>query len=291
LKLRWGAFVISNKAVLVVCVIVGFGFCRSSEAQDQPSTFFTSWEDRVRDTLARQPAWPIPVITASSGLLQVARTDFVRQIAPAGTDIWNYDNTKGVSVVPWYRLEFDALPPPYIQHNSKAQDGFGDFAMLMKYRLASGNETNGNYSVSFAVTGTLATGSYKNGSLAPTITPTLCGGKGFRRVDVQSTIGAVLPVGDTAKLGRVVMWNTAVQYHVGKIFWPELENNATFYHGGSNDGRVQNFLTPAMMVSKFKLRPDERNRLALLFGGGMQIATSQFHTYNHGLVLTTRMLF
>jgi hypothetical protein len=45
------------------------------------------------------------------------------------------------------------------------------------------------------------------------------------------------------------------------------------------------------MLSKFKLEHDERNRLALVFGGGMQIAATQFHTYNHSLVPTTRMLF
>ncbi|MGO8796381.1 MAG: transporter [Candidatus Sulfotelmatobacter sp.] len=245
----------------------------------------------MRDTLAQQPAWPIPVITASSGLLQVARFDLVRQIVPAGTDTWNYDNSKGISVVPWYRVEFDALTPPYIQHNSKAEDGFGDFSMLLKYRLAAGNEEHGNYSVSFAVTGTVPTGSYKNGGLAGTIIPTVCGGKGFGKFDVQSTLGATLPAGDTAKLGRVVAWNTVAQYHVWKWVWPEIENNATFYHGGASDGRVQNFVTPGLMLSKFKLERDPRNRLAFLFGGGMQIATSQFHSYNHGLVITTRMLF
>ncbi|MFZ1007747.1 MAG: hypothetical protein WAN65_12975 [Candidatus Sulfotelmatobacter sp.] len=93
------------------------------------------------------------------------------------------------------------------------------------------------------------------------------------------------------KLDRVVVWNTVGQYRVGKWFWPEIESNATFYHGGANDGRVQNFVTPGLMLSKFKLEHDERNRLALIFGGGMQIAATQFHTYNHGLVLTTRLLF
>jgi len=139
--------------------------------------------------------------------------------------------------------------------------------------------------------GTVPTGSYKNGSLAGTVTPTLCAGKGFGRFDVQTTIGAVLPTGYTAKLGRPVVWNTVGQYHVGKYFWPEIESNAIFYHGGTNDGRVQNFITPGMMVSKFKLEHDPRNRLALVMGAGMQIATSQFHTYNHAIVISTRMLF
>jgi len=253
--------------------------------------FFTRWENRVRDTLAQQPSWPIPLVTASSGLLQVLRTDFVRQIAPAGTDTWNYDNGKGLNIVPWYNVEFDVLAPPYIQHNSAAKNGFGDFSMLLKYRLAAGNETHGDYSVSFAVAGTLPTGSYKNGNLAGTVTPTLCAGKGFGRFDVQSTLGVVLPAGATAKLGRVVVWNSVGQYHVGKWFWPEIESNATFYDGGVNHGRVQNFVTPGLMICKFKLERDPRSLLALVFGAGMQIATTQFHTYNHGLVVTARMLF
>ncbi len=86
-------------------------------------------------------------------------------------------------------------------------------------------------------------------------------------------------------------WNTVAQYHLIKFLWPEIESNATFYHGGTNDGHVQNFVTPGLMLSNFKLQRDPRNRLGLIFGGGMQIATSQFHTYNHGLVLTSRLLF
>jgi hypothetical protein len=36
---------------------------------------------------------------------------------------------------------------------------------------------------------------------------------------------------------------------------------------------------------------DPKNRLALLFGGCMQIATSHYHSYNHGLVFTARTNF
>jgi len=281
--------VISKGLMVFVCAMALVGSRKKCTAQSDG--FFARWEDRVRDTLAQQPSWPIPLVTASSGLLQVARTDVVRQITPAGSDTWNYGNGKGVSFVPWYRLEFDVLAPPYIQHNSKAIDGFGDFSMLLKYRLAAGNESHGKYSVSFALAGTVPTGSYKNGSLASTITPTLCAGKGFGKFDVQSTLGVVLPASETAKLGHLVVWNAVAQYHVSKYLWPEIENNATFYHGGPNHGRVQSFVTPGVMVSKFKLERDPRSRLALVFGGGMQIATTHFHTYNHGLVLSTRMLF
>ena len=86
---------ILKRLVVVVCAWLATVGAIPCSGQDNPSGFFTSGEKRVRDTLAQQPSWPIPAITASSGLLQVARTDFVRQIAPAGTDTWNYGNTKG----------------------------------------------------------------------------------------------------------------------------------------------------------------------------------------------------
>lgn len=130
--------------------------------------------------------------------------------------------------------------------------------------------------MSFALATTLPTGSYKNGSLTSTVTPTLFAGKGFGKFDVQSSLGLTFPTGDTAKQGRTMVWNTAAQYHIGKLFWPEVEDNASFFLGGPRNGLMQNFLTPGLVVSKFKLEKDPQNRLAVMFGGGMQIATSGF---------------
>jgi len=241
--------------------------------------------------MAGQPAWPVPVVTASSGLVQLFRTDIVRQITSAGTTTWNYGNSKGLNIVPWYNVELDLAVPPYIQHNSSAQDGFGDFSMLLKYRILAANEEHGAYAISVSLSGSIPTGSYKNGSTDGSLTPTVHAGKGFGRFDVQSSLGAVLPTGHTDQIGRPLNWNVVAQYRIGKVFWPEIENNATFFHGGSNDGRVQNFITPGLMVSKIKLRSNPRDRLALIFGAGMQIATSHFHTFNHGLILTARLTF
>jgi len=57
-------------------------FARFLRAQEG---FFSSWEERVRATTAEQPAWPVPVVTPSSGLVQLFRTDLVRQITPSET--------------------------------------------------------------------------------------------------------------------------------------------------------------------------------------------------------------
>jgi hypothetical protein len=255
------------------------------------SNFFKAWEDRVRATSAKQPAWPVPLVTPSSVIVQLARVDFLHQYTSTHTETWNYDNGKGVNLIPFARTEVDINLPPYIQHNApKVQDGTGDLSFVAKYRMFSATE-GGNYSTSVQMAISVPTGSYKNGTSVSTLTPTLIAGKGFGKFDIQSALGGVLPTSSVQTLGRSIAWNTVTQYKVGKYLWPELEANASYFRGGPNDGRTQVFLTPGVMVSKIKLRHDPKDRLGLLFGGGMQIATSHYHSYNHGLVLTGRLTF
>ena len=255
--------------------------------------FASSWEQRVRTTSAGQPAWAVPGVTPSSGLVQLARVDVLHQYTSTHFVTWNDGNSKGFNLIPFYKTELDINLPPYIQHdNPRVRDGAGDFSMALKYRIFAGNEEHHNYSISAQVQGVGATGSYSNGLLRNQINPSLVAGKGFGKFDVQSSVGGILPVGSVNKLGRTVVWNTVTQYKVGKIFWPELEVNENYYILGPNNGKNQVFMTPGLMISKIKLRPEEpKNRLAVVVGGGMQIATSHFHSYNHGLVLTARMVF
>jgi hypothetical protein len=254
--------------------------------------FFDRWQDRATAIQSKQPGWAVPVFAPYPMLIQVFRADFDRQITAARTTTWNYGSSKGLNLIPFNNAEFDIYYPPYIQHNSTAIDGFGDMSFLGKYRIFTSDAAHHNYMLSALVIATIPTGSYKNGSTDATVNPTLAAGKGFGKFDLQSTLGATLPTGDTTKLGRPVLWNTTAQYHLGKYFWPELESNATFYHGGANDGKMQEFLTPGVMFSKLKLRPhDAKSRMGIAAGTGMQIATSGFHTYNHQLVITTRFLF
>ncbi|MGA2349921.1 MAG: hypothetical protein ABSF70_05750 [Terracidiphilus sp.] len=271
----------------------------SLQAQDgsasaAPGGFINHWLQRTSATQAKQPPWAVPLVTTYTGLIQVARTDILRQITPALTHTWNYDNSKGLNIVPWANTEIAVDLPPYIQHNSAAVNGFGDVSFLGKYRIRSGNAQHGSYTLSAWVLATIPTGSYKNGSTDASVAPSVGGGKGFGNFDVQSTVGATLPTGNPAitTSGRPVAWNTVAQYRVGKLFWPEIESNATFYKGGTNDGKTQEFVTPGLLVGKCALHPsDPKSRPGLAFGAGMQIATSHFHTFNHGLVMTARWVF
>jgi hypothetical protein len=279
------------RRVLVVFFLTVAGVC--VDAQTATSTsFFSAWEDRVRTTSAKQPSWPIPVIAPSSQLVQLYRFDFVHEYAPKGTTTDILDNGKGLNLIPFYGTELDINLPSYVEHNnSKVKDGAGDFTTVLKVRPLAGNNQRGNYSLGFQVAASVPTGSYKNGTAAATVTPTLMGGKGFGRFAVQSTIGALLPTSETNTIGRTVTWNTTAQYRVGKIFWPEVEVNANYYSQGANDGKNQTFVSPGMMVSKVKFARDPKNRLALILGAGFQVATSSFHSYNHALVITSRFAF
>ena len=255
--------------------------------------FFSRWAARTSATQAKQPSWSVPLIAPYPMLIQVFRADFTRQITPTLTSTWNYGASRGLNLVPGFNSEVDFYYPDYFQHNTpKVKDGFGDVGFLYKYRILSKNEKQGNYMLSAQITATLPTGSHTNGSPDSSFSPSLLAGKGFGKFDVISSLGGTLPTDETKKLGRSIGFNTTAQYHLSKYVWPELEANMTHFSGGKNDSKTQNFLTPGITFSKFKFQPgDAKSRLGFACGAGMQIATSQFHTYNHNLVLTSRFIF
>jgi hypothetical protein len=263
----------------------------SAGAQD---SFMARWQARATHSQGEQPHWVTPLVTVTPRLEQEFRADFVRQIAPKLTDTWVFDNGKGLELIPAERVELLFNLPAYTEHNSATEDGWGDVTFLGKYRILARNEEHGNAIITGFVGGSIPTGTYKNGQVNATVSPTLAVGKGFRRIDVQSTLGAQIPVENAAKYGRPIAWNTALQYKIGGArpgphtpsVWPEVEFNSTYYKGGDNDGKTQTFVTPGV-VGRFPMH----KRLGLVFGAGMQIATSQFHGYNHALVLTARLPF
>lgn len=280
-----------RKAFPVFTVLV-FTILLSSAPLFAQESFAAAWEQRATRTQARQPAWPPPLVTTYVGLIQVYRADFLRQTASNHVQTWNLDGSKGLNLIPFANTELDLNLPPYLKHSAATTaDGAGDLSFVLKYRFLAGNASHGNYVVSAFLPATLPTGSYKNGSADATVAPSVGLGKGFGPFDVQSTLGATLPVRDTATLGRTIGWNTAAQLHVAKSFWPEVEFNSTYYKGGSNDGKNQTFATPGLLFAH-KLRPSyESSRLGICAGAGEQIATSHFHSYNHEIAVTTRLLF
>jgi outer membrane putative beta-barrel porin/alpha-amylase len=246
------------------------------------------WFERVAKTQAEQPHWITPVVTVTPRLEQEFRYDISRQDLAGGANTVNIGGGKGLELIPSERVEVILGIPPYLDHGSaRPHDGFGDVGFLMKYRLFARNEESGNYIVTAFLGATVPTGSYTNGAEHAVITPTLAAGKGWGNFSVQSTLGAGLPTGDTARLGRPILSNTAFQYRIARKFWPEFEINSTFWPDGARTGKKQVFLTPGLVIGRIRLR----RKLGLTFGAGMQIAATHFHTYRRSLIFTVRLPF
>jgi len=255
-------------------------------------TFLERWQARASATQAEQPKWIVPVVSPYPTLIQVFRSDFSRQISSTGVTTWNLGTSRGLNLIPFARTEFDFFVPPFFEHSDKTPNGFGDFSTAAKYRIASGNEQHGNYSVAAIVTASVPTGSYKNGIADASVNPALSAGKGWKQFDAAVTLGGTLPTGDTHSIGRTVTTNAYAQYHVAKYLWPELEVNETAWYGGTRDGKVQTFLTPGMMFGKFALHPDKpARRPGFAAGVAFQTSATHYHTYNHSLIFTGRFLF
>jgi hypothetical protein len=172
-------------------------------------------------------------------------------------------------------------------HQSKTPDGFGDFSWQVKFRAFSAPEGKGDYFVGLFLGGSFPTGTPPNGAGHATVSPTLGVAKGFGPWDIQSTIGATLPTSGTDLLGRTIVFNTALQYKIKGKIWPMLEQNSTFWSGGTLDGKKEVFLTPGLVLGRFPLA----ERLNFLIGGGLQIAATQFHRDNHRWILSVRFPF
>jgi len=277
--------------ILLTLLLFGL-FPYDADAQDDDDTFTERWQMRATRTQAKQPKWSVPMISPFPMLAQVYRTDFTRQIPPAGKENWNLGTGKGFNLIPFVNTQVDILTPGFITHGDGSADGFGDIAFLAKYRVASANEQHGNYVVSGALGFSFPTGSHKNGSSTAILTPTILGGKGFGRFDMFTSLGGSVPTSNTQANGRTLHSNTVAQYKIGKYLTPELELNSTRYFGGTRDGKTQTFLPPGLMMGKFPLRPaSAHSRMGLVGGVGFQTAVTSYHSYNHSLVMSLRLAF
>jgi len=269
----------------LLAVLVAASFCHPLVAQN---TLFGDWFQRSDQAKSNQPHWITPLATVTPRLEQEFRTDFFVQQTPTGVNLINFGGGKGLELIPAEHVELLFNVPPYFERNSpNLHDGFGDVSFVGKYRLLAGNEEHGNYILTVFLGATVPTGSYSNGARGGVITPTIAGGKGWGKFDVQSTLGVGLPTSHTDTIGHAIAFNTAFQYHLLPKLWPEVEVNSTFWKDGTQDGKKQTFLTPGLILGRFKLH----GRFVMAFGAGFQIAVTHYHNYNHAGVFTIRFPF
>ena len=275
-------------ALLLACVASALPACAQTDDSNPISSFLANWDERALQAQVNQPNWLTPVVTSTARLKQEIRYDISWQRNPNGTTAENYGGSKGFTTIPVDRIEISLNFPPYMVHNEpKVNDGFGDFSILTKFRILARNREKGDYALTAFLAVSFPTGSYKNGSPHPVITPTIAGGKGMGVFVYQGTFGSDLPSAQTALLGRRLILNNALQYRGWGKIWPEMEVNSNFYNNGPNDGKKQVYLTPGISAGRFSIY----KHLQLSMGAGVEIAVTHFHSYTHQAIFTLRLPF
>jgi hypothetical protein len=256
--------------------------------------YFVNWFPRVTKIQSEQPHWITPLVTVTPRLEEELRYDQLWQANPHGVATDNFGAGKGLELIPFQNTEIILGVPAWIAHNGHilhgpdvAKDDWADETFLVKYRLLSANEENGNYILTAFMGFSAPTGNRGNSMGHFLFTPTIAGGKGFGDFDVQSTLGITFPNGGEDRLGWPLAFNTAFQYRILKYFWPEFETNYTWFSKGKRTGQSQLFLTPGLLIGRIPIH----ERVGVTIGAGYQVAVTDHPTYHNAVILSARIPF
>jgi len=252
--------------------------------------YIVDWFDRVSKTQAEQPHWVTPLATVTPRLEEEIRYDQFWESLPGGHTLYNSGAGKGVELIPAEPVEVIIGIPAYETENTKIRkDGWADETFLLKYRILSGNEQNGNYILTAFMGLSVPSGSEAFTSHHFGFTPTLAFGKGWGRFDFQSTIGVTIPDDGAVRKGpgTPLASNTALQYHLWKYLWPEVEANFTYWPNGQHDSVNQLFITPGLVLGRFPIW----KRVGLTLGAGYQVAVTQQPLIRNNFIISARIPF
>ena len=269
----------------------------SAQSSAAPDEFISSWLAMVERAQAEQPRWITPLATVTPRLEQEFRFDFFSEALTNHSHLDNYGGGKGLEFIPTENTELFIGIPPYETRTSNTGQtlagGWGDWpAFLLKYRLLSANEEQGNYVVTGFFQLGVPTGNAAFTNHFYVLQPTIAFGQGWGDFDLQATISAQFAAwgNSTAEknFGSPVLVNIAAQYHLFDVLWPEVELNSTWWPGGIREGKIQTFLTPGIIFGRFPIQ----DRVRLIFGIGYQIALSPRNpAFRDNLLLTLRTTF
>jgi hypothetical protein len=252
--------------------------------------YFSGWFARVSRIQAEQPHWITPMTTVTPRLEEELRYDQSWETTSSGTRLTSFGLGKGLELIPMENVEVILGIPAWQSRNkSDEKDGFADDSFLVKYRIASANEENGNYILTAFLGLQVPTGSKDNTTDHYTVTPTIASGKGWGDFDIQNTLGIGIPDNGTVHdgAGTPLLINTAFQYRLIKVVWPELDVNYTYWPNGEHTGLNQVFLTPSFIIGRLPIW----ERVGMTIGLGYQVAVTDKPTYNHNFIVSVRVPF
>lgn len=260
-------------------------------------SFIDSWLAMVTATQAAQPHWMTPLVTVTPRLEQEVRFDENIMNQGNGAHILNVGGGKGIEVIPTYDTELIFGMPAYDDITTAKganPTGWADYpALLLKYRLLSANEQQGNYIVTAFLQTSVPTGFNTVSNDVYVVQPTLAFGMGWGDFDFQATVSqqyavsTIGPPGSLQAFGNPFLANVAFQYHLFQYFWPELEVNYTYWPSGTHADLNQVLLTAGLILGRFPLG----GRSNLNIGAGYQFAVTNNPITNNNWVMTARVTF
>ena len=261
--------------------------------------YFENWFARVEEAQSSQPHWMTPLVTVTPRLEEEIRYDEYWENRGNGSSLDISDSGKGLELIPTETNEVLINPPAWQVKRNVAHPVAGwldDQFLVVKQRLLSANEDQGNYIVTtfLGITAPSGNANFTNGAWI--VTPTIAGGIGWGAFDIQATSGVAFPFRNQSTLGTSIATNVAFQYHLWEYFWPEFEVNHTYWaNGNERGGKNQVLLTPGLILGRFVIH----DRIKIIIGGGHQFAVSpkyvdtseQTPAYNRSWILTARVTF
>jgi hypothetical protein len=259
--------------------------------------YFANWNNRVDQARATQPHWETPLATSTPRLTQEVVGNILLERLGNGADLNNFGGGKGLDLIPTTTNQISFYTPPYeVRTGPDAAHGIGDWPFfLIKQRLVSANEENGDYIVTAFVSGQAPIGDKPFTNNAYVITPTLAGGKGWGRFNIQASFAMPVPVELESHIGTLLASNVTFQYHLWKYLWPEFELNDTYWFDGERGGKDQLFLTSGIVIGPYPVS----KRVKLNFGVGYQVAVLPTKLtlepltpmFDHSVLFTARVDF
>ncbi len=291
-RVVWRTAILSSALFAALAVLpCRAGYTEMTESGNPVVDYFANWFPRVTQIQSEQPNWITPLVTVTPRLEQEFRYDqsWTTMNSHDYRQVDNYGTSKGLELIPFNPVEVIIGIPAYETYNNPHTWGWADETFLVKYRILSANKDNGNYILTAFMGLSVPSGSDVLSAHHFIFTPTIAGGKGWGDFSFQSTLGFSVPDNGFVSngVGSSLVSNTALQYHIDRFFWPEVEFNYTWWATGEHEGINQLMITPGLVIGRIPIA----GRVGITIGVGCQFPVTGSPVVHRNVILSGRIPF